>query len=748
MIERYGFAKRYVCRPAGTCLPKLLTRQKTRPLAPTHVFPTPMPLPVRLGARLRRAIPAALGAVLAVGSASAQSLQPSLALAPASADHAIIDLEPAANAATTSIAAACTPSQALDQAAGATFVQAIAPAGPAYGQSFTAPCDGTLTQVGLSIQFPTGSEGARVYGVLQVYSGAGTGGALVASQPFAIANPAGNFFTVYPLQISAPVTTGGVYTFFLRTTSQSTAVRGTASGTAGPYAGGQMYRSPDGTAAAAVAVPASDLSFQLTFNGATASQASAFNGAGWRLLSLPVIGTPLQELSKLNLVQGFISQYPNAGGNVLQNYTGTGTGAGFTVASPPVPAAAAYGPGLGRGFFWYFYDQDSTPDSTGAGGGTSRSRELTGFTLTASGRARTSPFASTQPQLNADGLYMLGNPFPAATAVDDIIINAAPGGPFGTLGTTFSVWDPAIVNYRPLFVENPTTMATDYLAVWQGVFAQVTGGTAAPQFAFYPSPAPTTPPPFYGRTTPTPYVQLMLDGTTTGAQTHDVAAYVRFTPGGLATWDADDASKLAMPPGVESALLAPVGVDEFGTRARLAVNSFPAATTGMVTVPVDFRSTVGGSFVISWAGADALPEGWSATLIDAVENTTTDLRQTPSYAFTSDVTDWTERFTLTVLPRGATAGEAAPTALRVGTFAPNPAMGVSRLTFTSDVAQTVRATVVDALGREVVVLFDAAVAAGTETSLSVEAGRLAPGTYVVRIAGDTFSETRRLTVVR
>ncbi len=692
----------------------------------------------------------ALAGTLVPGLAAAQSLGSGRALAPASADQVITDLAPADNAATSSVAAACTANQALDQTAAANFAVPNKPTGPAYGQSFTAPCDGTLTQVALFIQSLTNNDGARVYGTLQVFSGEGTGGALVASQPFALANPAGPFLAIYPLQISAPVTTGGVYTFFVRTTSDSTAVRGTqtAAGTAGPYAGGQLYESTDGTAATATAAPTADLTFQLTFNGTTASQASVFNGAGWRLLSLPVIGTPLQDLSKLNLVQGFISQYPDAGANVLQNYTGTGTGAGFTVTSnATTPAAAAFGPGRGRGFFWYFYDQDITPDTTSFGGGTSRSRELTGFTLTAKGRAQTTPFAIQAPQLNADGLYMLGNPFATPFAVADIDLNGAPGGPFGTIGTAFSTWDPAIVNYRNLFTVNPTTMASDYLAVWQGVFAQVSGGTTTPQFAFFPSPAPAAPPPFYGRTSPTPYVQLMLDGTSaTGAETHDVAAYVRFTAGGLASWDADDASKLVLPPGVESSLIAPVGVDEFGNRARLAVNSFPATAASAVTVPVDFQSTVGGSFVISWAGADALPEGWSATLTDGT--TTVDLRQTPSYAFTSNATDWTERFTLAILPRGAVAGEASPTALRVGTFAPNPAAGTSRLTFTADAAQAVRATVVDALGRTVAVLFDGTVAAGAETALTVEAGRLAPGTYVVRVAGETFAETRRLTVVR
>lgn len=190
-----------------------------------------MRLPVQFGARLHRALSAAtLCAALAVGSASAQSLHSTRPLAPASTDQAVTDLAPADNAATSGVAAACAANQALDQTAAATFAVPVKPAVSAYGQSFTAPCDGTLSQVDVFIQSATNNDGARVYGTLKVFSGAGTTGALVASQPFALANPAGPFLVPYPLQINAPVTTGGVYTF----TRSSSRRRRTARACAAP----------------------------------------------------------------------------------------------------------------------------------------------------------------------------------------------------------------------------------------------------------------------------------------------------------------------------------------------------------------------------------------------------------------------------------------------------------------------------------------------------------------------------------
>ena len=57
----------------------------------------------------------------------------------------------------------------------------------------------------------------------------------------------------------------------------------------------------------------------------------------------------------------------------------------------------------------------------------------------------------------------------------------------------------------------------------------------------------------------------------------------------------------------------------------------------------------------------------------------------------------------------------------------------------------VRASVFDALGREVTVEFDGE--ASGAVRLDVDTAALAPGVYVVRVVGATFAETRRLTVV-
>ena len=78
---------------------------------------------------------------------------------------------------------------------------------------------------------------------------------------------------------------------------------------------------------------------------------------------------------------------------------------------------------------------------------------------------------------------------------------------------------------------------------------------------------------------------------------------------------------------------------------------------------------------------------------------------------------------------------------------PNPASGAARVTVTLAAPEAIRATVYDALGREVAVLHDGPLAAGAH-ALALDARALAPGVYVVRLRSAAGTATERLTVVR
>lgn len=78
---------------------------------------------------------------------------------------------------------------------------------------------------------------------------------------------------------------------------------------------------------------------------------------------------------------------------------------------------------------------------------------------------------------------------------------------------------------------------------------------------------------------------------------------------------------------------------------------------------------------------------------------------------------------------------------------PNPSSAAARLTVELDAAERVHVSIVDLLGREVTVVNDGHLAAGS-THLDVPTAELAPGLYLVRARGESFSAARRLTVSR
>ena len=81
---------------------------------------------------------------------------------------------------------------------------------------------------------------------------------------------------------------------------------------------------------------------------------------------------------------------------------------------------------------------------------------------------------------------------------------------------------------------------------------------------------------------------------------------------------------------------------------------------------------------------------------------------------------------------------------------PNPVAAGQRATIdvTARAAQAVTVALYDVLGRRVAVLFDGEVGASATERLRLPMRALASGVYVVRVAGERFTGTRRITVVR
>ncbi|WP_420454639.1 Calx-beta domain-containing protein [Rubrivirga sp.] len=111
--------------------------------------------------------------------------------------------------------------------------------------------------------------------------------------------------------------------------------------------------------------------------------------------------------------------------------------------------------------------------------------------------------------------------------------------------------------------------------------------------------------------------------------------------------------------------------------------------------------------------------------------------------------DLTGRFALRVGREVAVASGHGPSLVdRVGRPYPNPSAGAVTVEVEVTEAQALRVTVFDAVGRVVLVPFDGPAAPGAPLRVALDATGLAPGVYVVHVAGETVREARRLTVAR
>jgi hypothetical protein len=473
--------------------------------------------------------------------------------------------------------------------------------------------------------------------------------------------------------------------------------------------------------------------------------------AGWRLLSSPVVGTDLDFLqvgdyAPINLVQGVpagsvhAGQYPAAGDNLLNQYLGDGSFVGPATADDVLPP--------GEGFFWYWYDQDIVPDDPT---GTSISYDLANpafdFSITGlpiDDHLNGVVYGTSLP-VSADGFYMVGNPFAYAYRLGGTTVDV------GVLSSNFYAYDPALATYVVLTADFANPYAGAAVPIWNGVLADVSGVPGGTTFVPFNSPSafvdPVAGDPFIGFTDIVAEgearLELLLDRMTeNGVAPADRAAVIRFREDAVAGWDRHDGSK-PIPP-QPTGLLAPIG-ERDGESRRQAVRSLPLEFGERVDIPVAFMATAGGTWRLGMESA-GIPSEWSIKLVDNLTGEQADLRA-GAYQFDAAAGDWSERFSLSISAT-VVAGAPAPDAAFVSAATPTPTWGRTELSLRAGAAQRVRADVFDTLGRRVATLFDGDVAAGESRALVLDGGVLAPGAYVVRVSGETFSETRRVTIVR
>ena len=103
---------------------------------------------------------------------------------------------------------------------------------------------------------------------------------------------------------------------------------------------------------------------------------------------------------------------------------------------------------------------------------------------------------------------------------------------------------------------------------------------------------------------------------------------------------------------------------------------------------------------------------------------------------------------LVIVVANETAAPVLTEAYRVSAAFPNPASDRATLRVEVREAQDVTVEVFDVMGRRVALLHDGPMAAGQQNTVTFATGALAPGAYVVRVRGEAFQTTRRVTLAR
>ena len=515
--------------------------------------------------------------------------------------------------------------------------------------------------------------------------------------------------------------------------------------------------------------------------GAPASRIAKYNveitssaNAGWRMLSVPVTGATVTDLTDINLVggvQGDGACDSAAEGEPITLYTGYNGGQGGGNSGYTTPADYTDVLTPGKGFFWYFFAPPASTAGPCGSGGTASSAQPLPVVLSLPG---TSPSADVDVTITAservasdDAFYLAGNPFGQTIDLAGDFngltsITATDGNGAVTFQNTVQIWNAALNGYTVRTAQDDagSDVAADNISVWQGMWLERSAVSVAyPMTITYAASARTDGVGegiFVGRSGETVAhglrtLRFEMRGTVgpNARPVYDGAASVFFAEGASEAWDGYDASKLG-PLASPFALLAPVGQNRSGTLVRKAAESLAYEPGGAVDVSLAFYTSQPGTFELAWPEVVNIPDAWTLTLEDHVAGTTTDLRSNGSYAFESAASaNWTDRFTLRVsAPAVAIEDGALPDAYSVGSVYPNPTAGGATLTVEVAETQQVRAEIYDMLGRRVFVLQDGVLAAGMPHRLVISDGRLAGGSYVVRVVGERFIEARRLTVVR
>jgi surface protein len=321
--------------------------------------------------------------------------------------------------------------------------------------------------------------------------------------------------------------------------------------------------------------------------------------AGWRLLSFPISGGKVSDISDDTAIQGITGGLNTA--SAANFYTYDVSSSAFVTPTNVSTAIAD-----GNGFIVYFYNNTTGGSST------------LPIKLFANG---TEPSSNVDVTLNAtaSGFSLVGNPFTSNFSTN--VVNMAVSG--GGIQNTIQLWNNATSSYSSVDRTTPYIVAP-----WQGFWVERDAVAQATTLTFSTAGETTTAATgeFFSKEVSANRGDINF--TFSSENSYDEAIRLSFRDNATFGYDADDAGKLIP-------LLSKYAIMAFNSNElNKSVESLPWNLTEEVTIPMEeVLVGVDGGFTLEWKGFESIPPEWTLTFHDYETGSTIDMRVDNSYAF-------------------------------------------------------------------------------------------------------------------
>ena len=455
-----------------------------------------------------------------------------------------------------------------------------------------------------------------------------------------------------------------------------------------------------------------------------------FGAQGWRFLANPFNALSLNDYLSPLWTQGFTgSDFPGAASSNVLTYNGS---AWTSVAnqSDNMHVGSGYAVGV------------YANDTFGETGGFPKTVTVTG----------TPTYVSVGAPLNGEDTYaLIGNPFPFSVDFDA----------FDKTGMADIVY---VYDYEPAgSAEGDVANAPGVYRAWNGTAGSLSGGHIAPfqGFLVYQDEAGATlnmeladrssPAVFRGKEVERRSFEIVLKGN--GLYS---SAWVDISEAASLGLDSKDAFKLSTFD-TQQARLYTVSGD-----VALDINHLPVSD--LIEIPLGIESTKSGMMTLE-RGTWDIPADWSVYVRDSQTGSTRELKAGEGMeveptivarkAATSNqiemVSVTSPRYVLIVDPLNTTStkddGRGTMDEFTLLQNYPNPFNPSTQIRFTLQSSHVTRLTVYDILGREVAVLVNGTMSAGSHT-VTFDASQLTSGVYLYKLEAGGETMIRRMTLIK